>query len=157
MLPPRHVRRTAGMVGIVHAGQSDRGGQVSLPVMYLVTFPAGNPLPGKNPLFPVNEQPIVADKRQDAITRVCLTLAVIDGPIVLFTVIVPLFFPGENAYREQLILSFWPPFTALFIPGIWFVCTLQKVGPGLLQRRGLTRGGGVAGPLARGNGYCLRQ
>lgn len=84
----------------------------------------------------MNEKPIVADERQDAITRLCLTLAVIDGSIILFTVIVPLFVPGENAYREQLILYFWPPFIALFISGIWFACTLQKIDPGRLQRRG---------------------
>jgi hypothetical protein len=84
----------------------------------------------------VNEKPIVADERQDAITRLCLTLAAIDGSIILFTVIVPLFVLGENAYLEQLILYFWPPFTALFISGIWFVYTLQKIDPDRLQWRG---------------------
>jgi hypothetical protein len=83
----------------------------------------------------VHEQPIVADERQDAVTRLCLTLAVIDGVIVLLTVIVPLLVLGEHAYTEHLVVYIWPPFIAMFISGIWFVYTLQKIDPDRLQWR----------------------
>jgi len=82
----------------------------------------------------VHEQPIVADEKHDAITRLCLTLAVIDGVIVLLTVIVPLLVLGEHAYTEQLMVYIWPPFIAMFISVIWFVYTLQKIDPDRLQR-----------------------
>jgi hypothetical protein len=82
----------------------------------------------------VHEQPVVADEKHDAITRLCLTLAVIDGVIVLLTVIVPLLVLGEHAYTEQLMVYIWPPFIAMFISVIWFVYTLQKIDPDRLQR-----------------------
>ena len=82
----------------------------------------------------MHEHPIVADERQDAITRLCLTLAVIDGVIVIVTVIIPLLVLGEHAYTEQLMVYIRPPVIAMFISVIWFVYTLQKIDPDRLQR-----------------------
>jgi hypothetical protein len=84
----------------------------------------------------MQEQPIVADERQDAVTRLCLTLAVIDGVILIITVIIPLLVLGEHAYMAQLMFYIWPPFIAMFISVIWFVYALQKIDPDRLLRRG---------------------
>ena len=83
----------------------------------------------------MHEQPIVADERQDAVTRLCLTLAVIDGVILIVTVIIPLLVLGEHAYMAQLMLYLWPPFIAMFLSVIWFVSALQKIDPDRLQGR----------------------
>jgi hypothetical protein len=82
----------------------------------------------------VHEQPIVADERQDAVIRLCLVLAVIDGVILIVTVIVPLLVLGEHAYMAQLMLHIWPPFIGMFISSIWFVYRMQKIDPDRLQR-----------------------
>ena len=83
----------------------------------------------------MHEQPIVADERQDAVTHLCLTLAVIDGVILIVTVIIPLLVLGEHAYMAQLMLYIWPPFIAMFLSVIWFVSALQKIDPDRLQGR----------------------
>ncbi len=74
----------------------------------------------------MQEQPIVADERQQAVTRLCLMFAAVDGVIVLLTIVLPLLVMGEKAYTKQMMVLIWPPFIAMFISGICFVYFLQK-------------------------------
>ena len=75
----------------------------------------------------MQEQPIVADERQEKITRLCLILAAVDGVIVLLTIVFPLLVMGEKAYTKQMMVLIWPPFIAMFITAIFFVYSINRI------------------------------
>lgn len=75
----------------------------------------------------MQEQSIVADERQEKITRLCLILAGVDGIIALVTIVIPLIVLGEKAWTEQALRFIVPFCGGMAITAIFFVYSIQKI------------------------------
>jgi len=73
------------------------------------------------------QESIVADERQDKITRLCLILAAVDGIIALVTIVIPLLVLGEKAWTEQALRFIVPCCGGWVITAIFFVYSLNKI------------------------------
>lgn len=76
----------------------------------------------------MQEQPIVADEKQDAVTRLCLTVAAVDGIVILILVIIPFLIMGEEAYAGQMMIFIIPLTLGLAISGAYFLYGMQRIG-----------------------------
>ncbi len=72
-------------------------------------------------------QPIVADEKQDAVTRLCLVLAGADGIIALVTVVIPLIVLGERAFTRQILMFIVPCCLGIAITVVFFVWALRRI------------------------------
>jgi hypothetical protein len=76
----------------------------------------------------MQEQPIVADEKQDAVTRLCLTVAAVDGIVILVLVIIPLLVLGRDAYTGQMMIFMIPLALGMAISGAYFLYGMQQIG-----------------------------
>jgi hypothetical protein len=58
---------------------------------------------------------------------------VIDGIIILLTVIVPIIVVGPDAWADQIMVFMWPTVICMVISSVYFVYTLQKIDPDRMQ------------------------
>jgi hypothetical protein len=72
-------------------------------------------------------EPIVADQKEEAITRLALTLAVLDGIIALFTLVIPLLILGEKAWTARIVQFIVPWAGGMLVTALWFVWRVRKI------------------------------
>lgn len=77
--------------------------------------------------FPMETTPIVANRKQEEITRLALTLGAIDGAIALLFIIFPLIALGEKAWEERFLSFIVPACIAMVITSIWFAWRLRQI------------------------------
>jgi hypothetical protein len=73
------------------------------------------------------QESIVADERQEKITRLSLILAGVDGIIALLTVVIPLKILGEKAFTDRIAMFVIPCCTGIAITLIFFVYGMMKI------------------------------
>lgn len=75
----------------------------------------------------MEEQKIVADRKQEETTRLVLTLAGIDGAFTVLFLIFPLIALGERAWTEKILLLIVPYCGAMVITSVWFALRLRQI------------------------------
>lgn len=81
-------------------------------------------------LFPMEGQPIVADRTQEETTRLVLTLGAIDGAFTVLFIIFPLIALGEKAWTERFLTFIVPYCGAMVITSVWFAWRLRQIQAG---------------------------
>jgi hypothetical protein len=75
----------------------------------------------------MEERTIVADPKQEEITRLALTVAAMDGAIAVLFIVFPLLALGETAWTERFFVFIVPCCAGMFLTSLWFVRRLRQI------------------------------